>query len=362
MDKIITIPEVESNHIKLCMLDCIHPVPAVTTLHLTPNFNSSVDNLPGTLEALVVGDTFNQSVDRLPNSLKQLTLAKSFCHPLDHLPVNLKDLNAAAVEGYTLPIRSLPTSLHHLSLPKNYNQPFSLPLFLLSLNGQEVQFSSFPPSLSSLSIAGACLKAIPPSLTRLTIFGKFPALPSLPLSCFISAPNPPELVSLPQQLKFLVVSRRINVEELKLLPTFSSLTYLRFLALNQPFPPLPSSLEEIQVDIYNHPLVNLPPGLKVLKLANEFNHNVDHLPPTLHTLHLGHNFNQPVDSLPLQLRKFGVANTNFHQKLDKLPLTLVQVYLIRVSQELLQTIPPVLQPVVVVRKSELWGYNTLFNF
>lgn len=83
---------------------------------------------------------------------------------------------------------------------------------------------------------------------------------------------------------------------------------------------------------FNHPLGELPLGLKRVTLGNQFNQPLDllplgqthQLPLGLTHLTLGHNFNQTLDSLPPSLTHLSL-NVRFNQRLDHLPPRLCQL-------------------------------------
>lgn len=49
-------------------------------------FNSSVDNLPKSLQHLQLGTNFNKPVENLPESLQYLMFGEKFNRPVDNLP------------------------------------------------------------------------------------------------------------------------------------------------------------------------------------------------------------------------------------------------------------------------------------
>jgi hypothetical protein len=78
---------------------------------------------------------------------------------------------------------------------------------------------------------------------------------------------------------------------------------------------------EIHGNNFNHPLGNLPRGLKTLFIESiRFNHPIPNLPSELEKLELRcSRFNQSVDNLPRGLNELSIISDNFSQPVDNLP-------------------------------------------
>lgn len=102
-------------------------------LELGDVFNSPIDNLPESLEKLVLGDQFWQEFPPLPN-LKSLHLRSR--NPLEYetMPRNLKILNMSNMQ-IVGPINGLPPTLEELWLPFDFRQ----------------EGNTFPPTLKKVT-------------------------------------------------------------------------------------------------------------------------------------------------------------------------------------------------------------------
>lgn len=83
-------------------------------------FNQSLDNLPHTLETLVIiSQDYNQPINSLPTSLTYLTISSDcFDQPLSNLPPNLYSLSISRI-GYYMQYKYLSDNL--LNLPEGLN-------------------------------------------------------------------------------------------------------------------------------------------------------------------------------------------------------------------------------------------------
>lgn len=95
----------------------------ITNLEFGRNFNQSVDNLPNSIITLKFGDMFNQSVDNLPNSIKNLTFGDKFNQPINCLPNSINLI----VLGYHFnqPLNCLPNSINSIVFGYHFNQPIN---------------------------------------------------------------------------------------------------------------------------------------------------------------------------------------------------------------------------------------------
>lgn len=80
------------------------------------DFNQPINNLPLSLEFLILGIKFNQQVDNLPSKLKLLYLSTNFNNSVNFLPNNLLYLNLG--ENFNQSIDNLPSSLTELTFYK----------------------------------------------------------------------------------------------------------------------------------------------------------------------------------------------------------------------------------------------------
>lgn len=84
-------------------------------------FNKSVNLLVETkLELIEFGARFNKPLDNLPATLQRLILSFNFNQPLDNLPLNLIYLSLKNCSKFNNNLDFLPDSLEILILPENY--------------------------------------------------------------------------------------------------------------------------------------------------------------------------------------------------------------------------------------------------
>ena len=94
-------------------------------LHFGKNFNQKLDNLPNFIESILLCECayFDKPLDNLPVSLNKLVVGDSFKRSLDFLPVGLKHLELPV--GYNQPLDNLPNSLEYLKIDWCYDKPLN---------------------------------------------------------------------------------------------------------------------------------------------------------------------------------------------------------------------------------------------
>ena len=80
----------------------------------------SVDNLPTSLETLILADMYSGRVDNLPDSLKILVTGEEYYEPVDNLPPHLEVLILG--NRYDWPVDNLPQSLKYLSFGEDFDK------------------------------------------------------------------------------------------------------------------------------------------------------------------------------------------------------------------------------------------------
>lgn len=243
------------------MLTGYTPVVAssVTTVQFGQYFNQPISKLPPSLTSLTFGSDFN-STFVLPDTLLHLEFGKSFNNPLKHLPPSLATLIFG--DQFSQPLPSLPPSLTTLSCGLVFNHP--LP--------------SLPDRLTTLRVGWGFshrILPLPTSLTELDLGFGFSQLDTSPL--------PPKL-------------KRLSV-------------------VRGPIPPLPESLEFLQLKGDFYCQLELPPSLKTLILLGNCD-DVLFFPPTLQNLHLGHKFSQNMGPLPITLKTLIISKNSPLRKID----------------------------------------------
>jgi len=224
--------------------------PKLRVLNLGDSFNQPLcaRNFPS-LQVLILGSIYYfeylHSLDDLPSSLERLVVKRVCRRPLGQLPSSLRVLDLA---GYNHPLHHLPRQLQELSLGRDFNQPLDtvtlpsnlvrLDLYLSSFNGP---LGHLPDTLTYLRLP-ACfnqpLDKLPPSLKKLSCYG------------LQSQFNQP-LNHLPDSLTALLLGD----------------------SFNQPLDHLPDSLTTLRMGhSFNQPFVCLPRGLTTLWLGDSFNH------------------------------------------------------------------------------------------
>eukprot|EP01113_Clastostelium_recurvatum_P044587 TRINITY_DN7547_c0_g1_i2.p1 TRINITY_DN7547_c0_g1~~TRINITY_DN7547_c0_g1_i2.p1 ORF type:complete len:355 (-),score=38.82 TRINITY_DN7547_c0_g1_i2:32-1096(-) len=171
-----------------------------------------------------------------------------------------------------------------------------------------------PCHVTSLILDGSGFKSpipgLPPSLLSLELRHKYNRpLPMLPTSLErlkMESYNHPLILPMKSRLKYLFCGSKYN----------------------HPLPLLPHSLCVLHLGKYSHPLLpsHLPPNLKKLHLGLKYNHPLPPvLPSSLIYLHLGFKYNHPLpSSMPPSL--ICLCLGNFNHPLPSLPTTLVHLY------------------------------------
>ena len=153
---------------------------SLTHLTFGESFDLPVDLLPATITHLKFGAEFNHPVDNLQPILQSLELPFNFVHPLDNLPNSISTLLAATSH----PIKSLPSSLTHLTLQRMGKMSCPLPSTITHLRiatgDTSIDISSLP--LIALVVWDGqlepnynygyvhALDSLPASLTSLEVF------------------------------------------------------------------------------------------------------------------------------------------------------------------------------------------------
>jgi len=141
-------------------------------------YTPKLDNLPNNIKLLIICSNpfYIHHLDNLPVSLEHLLINVSYNKPLDNLPNGLKTLDL--IGFYNLELDNLPSSLKKLVVGGRYNQPFlNLPIDLEELMLSEyyqVELINLPPKLKILHIGSDYnlpLTNLPDSIEILSIEG-----------------------------------------------------------------------------------------------------------------------------------------------------------------------------------------------
>ena len=106
------------------------------------NFNQSLNNLPNSIQSLVLGKYFNHSLDYLPNSIKNLVVGNCFSHPINKLPISIENLTILG-NDIKLNIKNLPKSIKQIKFFNNKNN-FKLFVDKFSNNNNNIKFNITP--------------------------------------------------------------------------------------------------------------------------------------------------------------------------------------------------------------------------
>ena len=100
-----------------CERDCKNWPQSLTTLLLSNNFNSPIEQLPNHIEYLYLGNQFNQSIDKLPEKLKKLRMHTiRFDYSFDNLPTGLEELKFTCRNKHMCRFDNLPSKLNYLRI------------------------------------------------------------------------------------------------------------------------------------------------------------------------------------------------------------------------------------------------------
>ncbi len=233
------------------------------------NINYDIEKLPKSLEMLKMGTRFNSKInfencenlkellfpglsfynnplDNLPESLEKILLGEKYSHPIDNLPPGLKYLEFNMWnEEFDFQMENLPSGLTHLFLGCGFNQnldylPAGLEVLVIQKHNRfNKELNNLPVGLKILYIGSECrfnneLDNLPGGLEYLYLNNEFDR----------------SLKNLPQGLKFLRIGKKFkNPDNLKNIPD----TIER--------------LDLVNSKIYG--LEKLPSNLKFLSLSRE---------------------------------------------------------------------------------------------
>jgi len=240
----------------------------------SPDF--PVEILTPEIDTIILNFLFNQKIDNLPPTIKTLEFLDGTI-----------DYNDGPRE-YSIfdhPVEKLPTSIEKIKFGYSFNQPIGmLPRGIRYLEfGEE-----FDQSVDNL----------PPGLKTLIVKTRFN-------QCLDNLPD--------------------GLEELKIIGTVCYEEQRRFCYFGQSLENLPGNLKrfEIYSDDYEHSLLNLPSGLRVLVVDGELFGRVRY-PDGLEELGLGH-IDEPLEDLPenlkkIRIRKYRFLIDNFPKKLEEITI------------------------------------------
>lgn len=137
-------------------------------------FNQIIDanNLPSSLTHLTFGSRFTQPIKSLPPSLVYLFFSFDYPHTITSFPSSLSQLHFMGLLRLELN-QTFPSTLTHLSLPKNTLSKISFPPYLTHLTfcvSYKISNLKLPSSITHLdvnSIKNFC--SLPSSITHLKI-------------------------------------------------------------------------------------------------------------------------------------------------------------------------------------------------
>jgi len=92
---------------------------SVENIIINKGFNNNVDNLGNNFKYIDFGNSFNNPVDNLPNSLEKIVLGQNFNKPINNLPDNLKILFLHNISYDHTTIMKLPKSIICLQIKIN---------------------------------------------------------------------------------------------------------------------------------------------------------------------------------------------------------------------------------------------------
>jgi len=280
-----------------CYIDPIEYFPPNLKSLIFPessNFNLPLDNLPDSLDELILGQNYNQNLKNIPKSVKILSIGHGYRFPLSELPDTIEVLRVGIIfksdripSGVKKLNISLPIDFESIEREFNdqvrINTEFTLS-YLENLKYLKIEnfffysLDNLPVSLENLEITSNSrfpIKNFPPNLKNLILnnSGKHD-LTKLPdsletLEIYIS--NPEELTFLPPNLRLLSIKESITY-------TFSS-----------------------RKEKYYYNFSIIPSSLKEIKLLGSFDFNIDSLPSTIEIIKIGSSFTQKISKLPKNL-------------------------------------------------------------
>lgn len=92
---------------------------SIETIIINNGFNNTVDNLGNNFKIIDFGLNFNQLIDDLPTSLEKITLGVNFTHSINNLDDNIKSLYLHNHEYNYSTISKLPKSLIFFQIATN---------------------------------------------------------------------------------------------------------------------------------------------------------------------------------------------------------------------------------------------------
>jgi hypothetical protein len=320
---------------------------SITKVYFGYEFNNPIENLPDSINWLVLGKNFNQSINKYPSCLKYLTFGFDFNKLVDNLPNMLERIVFGG--RFDKSIDNLPDTITHLSfyvefyseelykfgfgsnvkkycttVEKNITDTENIYSFALRPEDHRAQdfeicdceFSQkiikLPKKLTHLVIDD-CKNLI--NLDNLIESSKLTHLQAKHLSknFLLNLPNTlehlslfvtsPDEIKLPIKLKFIKMNFVNCKEILKSLPEDLEILiimgnkYYRY---------------DLDNNTYLYDLSNLPSSLKYLKIKDwdKFNYNLDYLPSSLTHLTISTKTNNPLNNLPSSITHLWIDGKN----------------------------------------------------
>lgn len=298
----------------------------ITKIYFGYEFNKPIENLPDSINWLVLGKSFNQSIDKYPSGLKYLTFGYDFNQPVYHLPNLLERIVFG--EKFDRPIDNLPDTITHLSF--NINFYHSSDYYKFGLN----KINEHQPSggIIHKSNFSGTLKKLPKNLTYLVIDDcrNFIGLENIIGNTKITHIqanylSDKFLLNLPDTLEHLSANGYPYEPKINKLPSGLKFLNINFRNCSELIKHLPSNLEiliipgekyynkdESREMKYPYNLSNLPSSLKYLKIIDDNPNNyfdLDYLPSSLTHLTLSIKSKLSLDNLPSSITHLWI-NTN----------------------------------------------------
>lgn len=317
------------------------------------NLILNLKKLPTTLETLEIVDIDKISTidlgifKNLPCKLKKLKLFNCENTSLDNLPNTLEKLNISCLSHQSKLLDFLPSSLKYLKIQINdhIEQNFDY-LFDNQINNQKLKFDSLPSGLESLKIEGYYqneLNCLPNSLKELH-------LPEEYLNIIINIPKNLEKIKIPIKFKNLEILKNcVNLKKILIGGTIKK--HFQNIS-NFELEKIPESIKEIIFgDDFNQNIDNMPKNVKKIILGFNFKQNVIKLSDTIEYLEFGYNFNGLILKYPVNLKylKFG---RNFNQNINNLPEGLIELSIGERYLSLIKKLPLTLEMLIFDKNSE----------